>query len=107
MTTTTNQADLSDDTLKKQQAAMPRLKRAFSDYEDEKKEEAEFQRKERKRQEDQARRARQAYLARSPPRWHEVVMDDGTKRNVYLSSSSRIVKRGARPVGQAGVGGDR
>jgi len=91
MTTTTNQADLLDDTLKKQKAAMPRLKRAFSDYEGEK-EEAEFQRNEKKRQEEKARRARQAYLARSPPRWHKVAMDDGTIRNVYLSSSSRIVK---------------
>ena len=68
-----------------------RLKRAFRDYEDEE-EEAEFKRNEKKRQEERARRAREAYLARSPPRWHEVVMDDGRRRNVYMSSSSKLVK---------------
>ena len=67
------------------------LKRAFRDYEDEK-EEAEFKRNEKKRQEERARRAREAYLARSPPRWHEVVMPDGKRRNVYTSSSSKLVK---------------
>jgi hypothetical protein len=56
------------------------------------KEEAEFKRNERKRQEDKARRAHEAHKARSPPRWHELVMGDGSRRRVYLSSSSKLVQ---------------
>ena len=56
------------------------------------KEEAEFKRNERRRQEDKARRAHEAHKARSPPRWHELVMGDGSRRRVYLSSSSKLVQ---------------
>jgi hypothetical protein len=57
---------------------------------------AEIKRCDAARHAESIRRAREAHKAKSPPRWHTLVLSDGSTRLLWTSSSSSLL-RGRAP----------